>query len=1053
MCALVHAIKPSLIAWDSLNRADELGNLNLAFDAAEKIGVPRLLDAEDMTPGPPEPFSVTTYLGTFYHAAQKFEASGAKEPERPKATAAATPARNSASTAVANTPAQSGMSKENVVPLSMGPSCTKCAKPAQGSMIDWNGNLYHQDCFKCAGCNRQFRNTCLNIDGLPYCDTCGRKAFVKSRMIRAGRETADASPGAASVLPPKDEPSSHARTNSSTNPATSTSSASARTAVPKAVEKPASPAAPALPAKNDTVASTNSTSASKLSTPASSTAAKTTSYSSTVSEKPATTAAAPALPAKNETPSPSYSASTAKSSYTTPSSTTKSSTSPSSSVSATAAPALPPKDNASTSASATSNATTGKTTSNIAARAASFAPKPANDSKPTTTAAASPATPQPASATTFASSNATSNLKPTSSVAGRSTSMAPAWNASRNQTSTSSAPTLPLKNEPTTSSYSSAAKTTSSATIKETPKAAATAPELPKKNETIIEREMREQREKEAELAAAREKARGGSSPTPTTSPSTASSYSSSMTSAATASKPALSTPTATTTSRGLYKAQTIASSTPTQAASAQTAKKETIIEKEMREQREKEEQLARDRERATNNGRSPSTISKPSSPSPVAATSPPPTLPERTTSPPPTLPPKNTLEPAKPEPSKFYSTPKPLRPISPPPSNLSTATTTTSKHGNTSPRNAADSDAPTLPPRSPRSPSPPVGAPPVPSRTVSDAEKLSPREDYNKPLPPAPSRPQSLAPSFIQSSGAAPTLPVRDYAKDPINPASSTASSSNGTLDLADDVSETENEAPEVAEKMKRATRTLRRVNVTRVQEGTKGFLKRRDKSLFWTTQWFSLQDYRLLFYEKAQAKFALASEHPPDGFFSLQFVDSVTHVNGKKLLTLDGGTAYGKVELKASSSEEAADWAIAINDAITMFRVTTRDDDLRKSSKPVFGQEHAEDWIMQGTLQRLTPKGSFSSNWWLLQDGMLFYFSHEGGKRLGRIPLFHCEFAPYELDTKKKAAIRAFCITTHTGEKVVLCAKDEMEMHRWLNCMLRQRIVIEEAINTISF
>lgn len=1028
MCALVHAIKPSLIAWDSLNRSDELGNLNLAFDAAEKIGVPRLLDAEDMTPGPPEPFSVTTYLGTFYHAAQKYEASGAKEPERPKTTASVTPSRNSASTAVANTPAQSGMSKENVVPVNMGPNCTKCAKPAQGSMIDWNGNLYHQDCFKCAGCNRQFRNTCLNIDGLPYCDTCGRKAFVKSRMIRAGRETGDASPAAttaaAPALPPKDEPSSHARTNSST----STSSASARTPVPKPSEKPATPAAaPALPAKNDTAASNNGTSASKLATTSSSTASRTSSNSSTVPEKPATTTAVPALPAKNETTSPAYSASTAKSSYTSSSTATKTSTSPSTSVSSSAAPALPPKDATSPTTSNTSSATTGKTTSNIAARADSFAPKPAT----TTTSTSVAAKPEPVTTTSTTASKTTTNLKPTSSVAGRSTSLAPAWNAPKNQTTTSAAPALPPKQETATSSYASAAKTSSSvSTAKDTPKATSAAPELPKKNETIIEREMREQREKEAELAAAREKARGPS-PTPTSTPSTVYTTTTTSTTSATSttSKPAVSTPT-TTNSRGLYKAQTIASSTPTQAASAQP-KKESIIEKEMREQREKEEQLARDRERATN------VHSKPSSPSPITATSPP-TLPERTTSPPPTLPPKN--EPVKPEPSKVYSTPKPLRPVSPPPSNLS------NQKGSTSPR-TAESDAPTLPPRSPRSPSPPVGAPPVPARS-SDSP-----EEYNKPLPPAPSRPQSMAPTFIQS-GTAPSLPVRDYAKDPINPSSSTPSSSNATLDLADDVSETENENPEVAEKLKRATRTLRRVNVTRVQEGTKGFLKHRTKnSMFWTRQWFSLQDYRLLFYEKAQAKFALAAEHPPEGFFSLQFVDSITHVAGKKLITLDGGTAYGKVELKASTADEASDWANAINDAMTLFRVSTRDDDLRKSSKPVFGQEHAEDWIMQGTLQRLTPKGSFSSNWWLLQDGMLFYFSQEGGKRLGNIPLFHCEFAPYELDSNKKAAIRAFCITTHTGEKVVLCAKDEMEMHRWLNCMLRQRIVIEEAINTISF
>ena len=273
----------------------------------------------------------------------------------------------------------------------------------------------------------------------------------------------------------------------------------------------------------------------------------------------------------------------------------------------------------------------------------------------------------------------------------------------------------------------------------------------------------------------------------------------------------------------------------------------------------------------------------------------------------------------------------------------------------------------------------------------------------------------------------------------------------------LADDVEDfVEGEDAEVSERVRRATTQLRRVNVTKVQEGHQGWLKRRDRTsaikLFWTQSWFSLQDYRLLYYKEAQAHNALASEHPPEGFLSLQFIDTIRMSNSnEKRLVIEGPAV--KWDLKAASKQEAMDWVQALNDAQTMYNLTERVEKKRQTtSNPVFGQEHAEDMIMAGNLDRLTTIG-FSRNYWILQDGMLFYFASQDGKRLGRIPLYHCEFAPYEMTRSEKDAIRAFEITTHQNEKFILAAKDEMEMHRWLNCMLRQRIVIEEAIDMISF
>ncbi|CAI4223262.1 unnamed protein product [Auanema sp. JU1783] len=79
--ALIHAHRPDLLNFDSLNPSDHIGNLNNAFDVAEKkLEIARLLDAEDVDSARPDEKSIITYVSMYYHyfAKQKTEMTGAR---------------------------------------------------------------------------------------------------------------------------------------------------------------------------------------------------------------------------------------------------------------------------------------------------------------------------------------------------------------------------------------------------------------------------------------------------------------------------------------------------------------------------------------------------------------------------------------------------------------------------------------------------------------------------------------------------------------------------------------------------------------------------------------------------------------------------------------------------------------------------------------------------------------------------------------------------------------------------------------------------------------
>ncbi|XP_063371372.1 spectrin beta chain [Cydia amplana] len=66
--ALIHAHRPDLFRWAELPVQDHVETLNHAFEVAHKnLGIPKLLDAEDVDINRPDEKSVMTYVASYYH--------------------------------------------------------------------------------------------------------------------------------------------------------------------------------------------------------------------------------------------------------------------------------------------------------------------------------------------------------------------------------------------------------------------------------------------------------------------------------------------------------------------------------------------------------------------------------------------------------------------------------------------------------------------------------------------------------------------------------------------------------------------------------------------------------------------------------------------------------------------------------------------------------------------------------------------------------------------------------------------------------------------------
>jgi predicted amidophosphoribosyltransferase len=142
-CALLHKFRPTAIDFSSLKKDERAKNVEIAFRTAEGLGIPRLLDVEDMLIPSPDPLSTMTYLASYYHVLEKGldhlgRARGAGIATITSAPPAATPSnvatvgpaagskRPASPEPAASAPKKPAAAKE--VPEGMNP-CSRCGTP------------------------------------------------------------------------------------------------------------------------------------------------------------------------------------------------------------------------------------------------------------------------------------------------------------------------------------------------------------------------------------------------------------------------------------------------------------------------------------------------------------------------------------------------------------------------------------------------------------------------------------------------------------------------------------------------------------------------------------------------------------------------------------------------------------------------------------------------------------------------------------------------------------------------------------------------------------
>jgi len=207
-CALIHKFHPTKIDFSKLSKENKEKNLALAFSVAESVRIPALLDVEDVVSSP-EPLSIITYLSQFYHAFNKTKKQqnvGHLDPnnmsneeimqendrrvaenERKKEYNEWVQQENAHRMAENEKRIAEWKKKQQGNVKEKSANCASCGKPLEGETIELGetGKEYHKKCFACANCKKKITQKPILVEGSPYCEQCGRTAFIKAQLSKS----------------------------------------------------------------------------------------------------------------------------------------------------------------------------------------------------------------------------------------------------------------------------------------------------------------------------------------------------------------------------------------------------------------------------------------------------------------------------------------------------------------------------------------------------------------------------------------------------------------------------------------------------------------------------------------------------------------------------------------------------------------------------------------------------------------------------------------------------------------------------------------------------
>ncbi|ELP83671.1 alpha-actinin, putative [Entamoeba invadens IP1] len=205
-CALFHYYHPEVIDFEKTKTQDSHQNLEMAFAAGDKLGVPRMMDVEDFDVDVPDKLSVVTCIGviqpyidsqappTTDEQPQKSPSPQNKQYQLYSSQGAPKRRATVASAAEAIRKAKTVM------------TCEACNKPIIGSApLEIKGKKYHTHCFNCKKCGKRLEEkSFVTIDMSNYCLECGKIVFFENKKRKAAL-LASASPTASSPKPEKPE--------------------------------------------------------------------------------------------------------------------------------------------------------------------------------------------------------------------------------------------------------------------------------------------------------------------------------------------------------------------------------------------------------------------------------------------------------------------------------------------------------------------------------------------------------------------------------------------------------------------------------------------------------------------------------------------------------------------------------------------------------------------------------------------------------------------------------------------------------------------------------